>query len=148
MGDTLVFKALAPNSAHHAIHVNFVVYWASPAIGPARQSRLRKWEQNEREWVQKFVKIIARLHRFRFCSADITPWVYWLDYRQVIFVSLVKGRGKLIKLLEVKCETERQSGQVRYYMREWQRCNELAVIARSSIVIYLRTISLCISLLT
>ena len=25
MGDTLVFKALAPNSAHHAIHVNFVL---------------------------------------------------------------------------------------------------------------------------
>ena len=25
MGDTLVFKALAPNSAHHAIHVNCVL---------------------------------------------------------------------------------------------------------------------------
>ena len=32
----------------------------------------------------------------------------------MIFVSLFKGRGKLIKLLEVKCETERKSGQVRY----------------------------------
>ena len=31
----------------------------------------------------------------------MTPWVYWLDYRQVIFVSLFKGRGKLIKLLEL-----------------------------------------------
>ena len=35
----------------------------------------------------------------------------------MIFVSLFKGRGKLIKLLEVKCETERTTVQVRY-MRE------------------------------
>ena len=32
----------------------------------------------------------------------------------MIFVSLFKGRGKLIKLLEVKCETERTTVQVRY----------------------------------
>ena len=32
----------------------------------------------------------------------------------MIFVSLFKGRGKLIKLLEVKCETERTPVQVRY----------------------------------
>ena len=43
------------------------------------------------------------------------PWVYWLDYRQVIFVSLFKRRGKLIKLLEVKCETERTTVPVRYW---------------------------------
>ena len=30
------------------------------------------------------------------------------------FVSLFKGRGKLIKLLKVKSETERKLGQVRY----------------------------------
>ena len=129
MGDTLVFKTHAPKSAHHEnprIHENpreLRTYRASPAIGPARQSRLRKWEHNEREWVQKFVKIIARLHRFRFCSADMTPWVYWLDYRQVIFVSLFKGRGKLIKLLEVKCETERTPVQVRYVKKKNKKKN-------------------------
>ena len=34
--------------------------------------------------------------------------------RKVNFVSLFKGRGKLIKLLKVQSETERKSGQVRY----------------------------------
>ena len=33
----------------------------------------------------------------------------------MIFVSLFKGRGKLIKLLEVKCETERTPVPVRYF---------------------------------
>ena len=32
----------------------------------------------------------------------------------MIFVSLFKRRGKLIKLLEVKCETERTTVPVRY----------------------------------
>ena len=37
-----MFKTHAPNSAYHAIHVNCGTYRASPAIGPARQSRLAR----------------------------------------------------------------------------------------------------------
>ena len=41
----------------------------------------------------------------------ITSTVYWLDYRKLVLsVSLLKGRGKLIKLLKVKSETERKTG--------------------------------------
>ena len=72
--------------------------------------------KSERARCKKCFGNIARLHRFRFCSADITPTVYWLDYRKVNFVSLFKGRGKLIKLLKVKSETERKLGQVRYML--------------------------------
>ena len=71
--------------------------------------------KSERARCKQCVGNIARLHCFCFCSADITPTVYWLDYRKVNFVSLFKGRGKLIyKLLKVKSETERNLGQVRY----------------------------------
>ena len=41
--------------------------------------------KSERAEVQTCVRNIARLHRFRFFSADITPTVlvYWLDYRKL-----------------------------------------------------------------
>ena len=75
------------------------------------------------------MKIISRLFRFRFCIADITPIVYWLEYRQANFVSLFKGKGKLIKILRVKCENERKPGQVQGcqltvanpYGKKWER---------------------------
>ena len=62
--------------------------------------------------------MIARLHRFRFCSARrqtiSQQCIDWTKYRKVNFVSLFKGRGvedrgKLIKLdllsLRVQSET-------------------------------------------
>ena len=73
--------------------------------------------KSERARCKKYVGNIARSHCFRFCSADITPTVYWMDYRKVNFVSLFTGRGKLIKLLKVKSETERKLGQVRYLLK-------------------------------
>ena len=84
--------------------------------------------KSERARCKKCVGNIARLHRFRFCSADITPTVYWLDYRKVNFVSLFKGRGKLIKLLKVKSETERKLEQVRY------RCIEKETVLLKQLV--------------
>ena len=51
-----MFKTHAPNSAHHAIHVNCILIGASPAIGPARQSRLREWEQKWASKVQKMCR--------------------------------------------------------------------------------------------
>ena len=109
-----MFKTHAPNSTHPAIHVNCVLQSVQPD-----RAGYGNGSKSERSRCKKCVRNIARLHRCRFCSADITPTVYWLDYRKVNFFSLYKGRGKLIKLLKVQSETEQKSGQVRYSMKAW-----------------------------
>ena len=145
MGDTLVFKTHAPKSAHHAIHVNCVLIGLHLRLVQPDRAGYGNGSMMSENGYKKFVKIIARLHRFRFCSADMTPWlfawVYWLDYRQVIFVSLFKRRGKLIKLLEVKCETERTTVPVRYWRGgDWAvacaQCCSLYFVACVSVTYY------------
>ena len=116
MGDTLVFKTHAPKSAHHAIHMNCILIGLHlRLVQPDRAGYGNGSIMSENRY-KNFSKSLRDYIAFAFAVHDMTPWVYWLDYTQVIFVSLFnfKGRGKLIKLLEVKCETERTPVQVRY----------------------------------
>ena len=118
-----MFKTHAPKSAHHAIHVN-CTYRASPAIGPARQSQLARMgakvsKQGAKNASDTLCDYIAFAFAVRISHQQCIE--FWLVYGKVNFVSLFKGRGKLIKLLKVKCETEWKLGQVRYLIwhPEW-----------------------------
>ena len=83
-----MFKTHAPNSAHRAIHVTCVpIALDLQSVQPDRAGkRVSVWEQ---KWASIGAKMcrkhctISRLHRFRFFSDDITPTVYWLDYRKL-----------------------------------------------------------------
>ena len=122
-----MFKALAPNSAHHAIHVNCVLIGLYLQLSSPTKPATRMGAKVSERGTKKCVGNIARLHRFRFCSADITPTVYWLDYRQVNFVSLFKKREEVNWLNYWKCSTVKLSeNQSKYGTCSTLKCSSTA----------------------
>ena len=112
MGDTLVFKTHAPKSAHHAIHVNCVLIGLHLRLVQPDRAGYGNGSKMSENGYKNLSKSLRDYIAFAFAVL--------ISHHECILIGLqasdfcqFKGRGKLIKLLEVKCETERKSGQVR-----------------------------------
>ena len=123
MGDTLVFKTHAPKSAHHAIHVNCVLIGLHLRLVQPDRAGYGNGSIMSENGYKNLSKSLRDYIAFAFA---VLIWhhecIDWTTGKWFLSVFLkFKGRGKLIKLLEVKCETERTPVQVRYWRQASDR---------------------------